>query len=101
MTRHIDEVWRESQEKLAAFIGSRVGYDDTADLLQEVFLKMRTKLHQLENPTAPRRGRSALPATRSSITSAPKVQPRSCQSGLPKPIPPSGLGANSPNVCVR
>jgi RNA polymerase sigma-70 factor (ECF subfamily) len=50
MIHEIDEIWKDSHDRLAAFIGSRVGHDDAEDILHEVFLKMRMKLHQLENP---------------------------------------------------
>ena len=50
MTPDIEQVWRQYHDKLGSFIRNRVGEEDCADILHELFLKMRAKLPQLENP---------------------------------------------------
>ena len=50
MTPEIEHVWRQYHEKLRAFIRGRVGAEDADDILHELFLMMRAKLPQLENP---------------------------------------------------
>ncbi|WP_448548529.1 sigma-70 family RNA polymerase sigma factor [Thalassotalea fusca] len=47
----IDRVWRDFHRQLYAFILKRVNCPDTAqDILQEVFIKVQTKLPQLKEP---------------------------------------------------
>ena len=50
MTPEIEHVWRQYHEKLGAFIRGRVGAEDADDILHDLFLKMRAKLPQLEDP---------------------------------------------------
>ena len=50
MTPEIEHVWRQYHEKLGAFISGRVGAEDADDILHDLFLKMRAKLPQLEDP---------------------------------------------------
>ena len=50
MTPEIEHVWRQYHGKLSAFIRSRVAEEDADDILHDLFLKMRAKLPQLENP---------------------------------------------------
>ena len=42
------EIWREYHNKLPAFIRQRVENDISADLLQDVFLKIHTRLDSLK-----------------------------------------------------
>ena len=50
MTASVENIWQEFSAKLRQFIRSRVPDDATADdLLQDVFLKIQTRIGQLED----------------------------------------------------
>ena len=52
MTPTVENIWIEFAEKLSQFIRSRVSDPATAeDIRQDVFLKVQTKLGQLEDPS--------------------------------------------------
>ena len=44
MDDHITFLWEQYHQRLAAFIGSRVGEDETDDILQEVFIRVHRHL---------------------------------------------------------
>lgn len=50
----IESIWRENQDKLALFVRSKVSNEcDAKDILQQVFLKAKTKAHSLRNRQKP------------------------------------------------
>ena len=50
MTVSVENIWQEFSAKLRQFIRGRVQDDATADdILQEIFLKIQTRLGQLED----------------------------------------------------
>ncbi len=52
MTLTLEHVWNEFSEKLGQFIRTRVTDPTTAeDILQDVFVKIQSKLDQLKDPT--------------------------------------------------
>jgi RNA polymerase sigma-70 factor (ECF subfamily) len=51
MTATVESIWKEFSEKLRQFIRARVADTDAADdILQDVFVKIHTRLGQLEDP---------------------------------------------------
>ncbi|MBM3855714.1 MAG: RNA polymerase sigma factor SigZ [Verrucomicrobia bacterium] len=52
MTPTVESIWNEFAAKLGRFIATRVADPATAeDILQDVFLKIQTRLDQLQDPT--------------------------------------------------
>lgn len=47
--REIEKIWAEYHQRLSAFVRNRVPPDDADDLLQDIFLKIYTKLDTLDD----------------------------------------------------
>ncbi len=57
MNPTLEQIWNEFADKLRQFIQKRVSDSAEAeDILQDVFLKISTRLGQLEDTLAPRYG---------------------------------------------